>query len=436
MKLTDTRIRSLKPTPGKAEKHADGGGLFLFVTKAGAKSWRLAYRFHGKHKLLTIGPYPLIGLKDARERREAAKKLLLAGIDPAAEKQAAKAAARIEATGENPNSFETLAREWYETKTEHYTAKHRAKILYRLEKLLFPVFGKKTIREVEAQEILTAARAVEKRGHRETAHRLVQLAGQVFRYAIAIGKARYNVAGDLKDALKPVHAQHRATVIDARKIGALLRALDEYQGHYPVVCALRIMPYVFVRSGELRCATWDEFDFERSEWKIPAERMKMRSPHVVPLARQVVEILQELRLYSGNGRYLFPSAISATRPISDMAMLTAIRRMGYGKEELSIHGFRSMASTLLNEQGYNRDWIERQLAHSEKDGVRAAYNYAEYLTERRKMMQDWADYLTKLKKTAQKEAQKESAVPSIAPAAMPGAAGSVKGKALRAAPRP
>ena len=397
MKLNDTRIRTLKPTPGKEEKHADGGGLYLFVTKAGTKSWRFGYRFHGTHKVLTIGPYPMVGLKEARERRDAAKRLLFDGLDPAAEKQAAKAAARAEATGIHPNSFEALAREWYNTKTEHYTAKHRAKIMYRLEKLLFPIFGKKPIENVEAQEILIAARSAEKRGHRETAHRLVQLAGQVFRFAIASGKAKYNVAGDLKDALKPVNAQHRATIIDTKKIGVLLRAIDEYQGHYPIVCALRIMPYVFVRSGELRCAVWEEFDLNRKEWRIPAERMKMRSPHVVPLARQVVEILQDLKLFSGNGQYLFPSTSSRNRPISDMAMLTAIRRIGYGKEELSIHGFRSMASTLLNEQGYNRDWIERQLAHSERDGVRAAYNYAEYLTERRKMMQEFADYLDYLR---------------------------------------
>jgi integrase len=284
--------------------------------------------------------------------------------------------------------------------------------MYRLEKLLFPVFGRKPIGDVEAQEVLAVARAAEKRGHRETAHRLVQLTGQIFRFAIASGKARYNVAGDLKDALKPVNQRHRAAITDTRKIGILLLALDDYPGHYPVICALRIMPSVFVRSGELRCAVWDEFDLDHMEWRIPAERMKMRSPHVVPLARQVVEILQDLKLYTGSGRYLFPSTSSRGRPISDMAMLTAIRRLGYGKEELSMHGFRSMASTLLNEQGYNRDWIERQLAHSERDGVRAAYNYAEYLPQRRRMMQEYADYLTELKE----KARQEMSAPPVAPA--------------------
>jgi len=293
MKLTDTHIRNLKPIPGKDKKYTDGWGLFLFVTKAGTKIWRLAYRFHNKQKVLTIGPYPLIGLREARERRDAAKKLLLDGIDPNAEKRAAKLEALAEATGTHPHSFEALAREWYETRTVDYTAKHRAKILYRMEKQLFPIFGKKHIVNVDAQDVLAAARAAEKLGHRETAHRIIQITGQIFRFAIAAGRAKYNVAADLKDALKPINLKHRATIIDTKEIGDLLLAIDEYRGHYAIVCALRIMPYVFVRTRELRGAAWEEFDFARREWRIPAERMKMRTPHIVPLAYQVVGILQE-----------------------------------------------------------------------------------------------------------------------------------------------
>lgn len=393
MKLTDTQLRNLKPTPGQEQKLFDGGGLFLFVSKAGAKIWRLAYRYCGKAKTLSIGPYPTVTLREAREKREEAKKQLIAGIDPSAHRQATKIAREEAIT----NTFEAIAREWYLTHTANMTPKHRNKILYRLERLLFPSIGKKPIKDLDAPDILAAVKAVETRGHHETAHRLIQLTGQVFRFAIASGRARHNIAADLKDALRPVKVQHRASITDPKKIGVLLRTLDEYSGHFSVIYALRLIPHLFTRPGELRNGEWTEINLETAEWRIPAARMKMRQQHIVPLSIQAVSLLNELHKLSGSGKYLFPSANTITRPISDMAMLTALRRMGYEKDELCVHGFRSMASTLLNEQGYNRDWIERQLAHGERNGVRAAYNYAEYLPERRKMMQEWSDYLDGLR---------------------------------------
>lgn len=394
MKLTDSFLRNAKP--GAADqKHSDGGGLYiLIVAKTGAKLWRLAYRFNGKQKTLSIGSYPLVSLREARERREDAKKLLLDGIDPGAQKQAVKASRAAEAA----NSFEAIAREWHSTYTGGLTEKHQAKIMYRLEKLLFPCIGGKPIAQLEAQDILIPVREAERQGHNETAHRLVQLVGQVFRFAIATGRAKHNIAADLKDALRPVKVKHRSTIIDPKRIGALLRAIDGYEGHFSSHFALRLAPLVFLRPGELRQGEWAELNLDAKEWRIPAERMKMPEMHIVPLADQAVAILRDLRRYSGQSRFLFPSVRTDSRPISDVTLLAALRRLGYTKEEMCTHGFRGMASTLLNEQGYNRDWIERQLAHAERDGVRAAYNYAEYLPERRRMMQEWADHLDSLKK--------------------------------------
>ena len=238
------------------------------------------------------------------------------------------------------------------------------------------------------------------KGHHETASRVLQIIGQIFRYAVILGKVRQNPVTDLRGALKPHKVVHRASVTSPPKVGQLLRDIDRYEGYFPLVCALKLAPMVFTRPSELRAAEWKEFDLTKGEWRIPAERMKMRETHIVPLSRQALTVLEELRLYSGDGKYLFPSIRTSVRPISDATMLNALRRMGYEKHEMSVHGFRSLASTLLNESGYNADWIERQLAHSERNGVRAAYNYAEYLPERRRMMQEWADYLDELKNAA------------------------------------
>ena len=390
--LSDTTLRAIKPT-GKAQKLFDGGGLFLFVAPKGGKLWRLKYRFGGIERLLSLGAYPQIGLKDARKLRDEAKEKIAKGVDPGCSKKAAKETLYA---AQN-NTFEIIGREWWHLKKSGWVEAHAEKILARLENYVFPLVGKRVIDEIKAPELLQAIRNIEARGKGETARRALQNCSQIFRFAIATGRAERDAAADLRGALAPVQSKSFATIIDAKKVGALLRSISGYDGYFPVRCALRMAPYVFVRPGELRQAEWTEFDLDKAEWRIPAERMKMRELHIVPLSRQVVEILHELHPYTGQGRYLFPSVRTGQRPISDVTMLAGLRRLGYSKEEMCVHGFRAMASTLLNELGYNRDWIERQLAHGERNAVRAAYNYAEYLPERRKMMQEWSDYLDELK---------------------------------------
>ena len=393
MPLTDTYIRSLKAAD-KEQKHFDGGGLYLSIPKTGRKLWRMAYRFDQKTKLLSFGEYPTITLKDARQRRDEAKKLLANGIDPGAQKKAAKE----EQLSEVKDTFQNIALEWHDTRTSDFTEKHRGTVMYRLEKYIFPVIGNRHITGMEAPDILTVVKPIEQKGQNETARRLLQIIGQVYRYAVITGRAKRNPATDLHGALKPRKTVHRAAITEPSKVGRLLRDCDNYDGYFPIVCALRLAPLVFVRPTELRAAEWSEFNLEAQEWRIPAERMKMKQMHIVPLSKQAVKILEELRAFSGNGKYLFPSIRTNTRPLSDATVLNALRRMGYGKDEMCTHGFRSIASTLLNELGYNRDWIERQLAHGERNDVRAAYNYAEYLPERRRMMAEWAEYLDGLRR--------------------------------------
>ena len=392
MKLSDTLLRGLKATQ-KVQKHSDGGGLYLYVSLTGGKLWRMGYRFDGKQKTLSFGAYPAVSLKDARQKREEAKELLAKGIDPCTHKQAIKAAARAK----EGNSFEIVAREWFAKHSAGLADSHNKKVLSRLEKQLFPLLGAKPVDEVEAADLLKVARHAEGRGAIDTAHRLVQLCGQIFRYAIITGRAKHDVSADLRGALQKVTVTHMATLTDKNRIGQLLRAIDSYTGFLATKCALQLAPLVFVRPGELRKAEWVEFDLPNAEWRIPALKMKMKQVHIVPLSRQAVAILNSLQPYTGLGRFLFPSPRTDIKPISEESLLAALRSMGFMKEEMSIHGFRGMASTLLNEQGYNRDWIERQLAHGERNSVRAAYNYAEYLPERRRMMAEWADYLDGLK---------------------------------------
>ena len=386
MPLNDTYIKNLKPAE-KAQKHFDGGGLFLFVPTSGSKLWRMAYRFNGKSKLLSFGDYPTVSLKEARERRDDAKRLLAQGEDPAEHKRQIKMA-RLRAENE---SFRQIACEWHQTRLADFTDKHRGTVMYRLEKYIFPQIGRVHIAKLETPDILAVVKPIEQRGNFETSRRLLQIIGQVFRYAVATGRAKHDITADMKGALRPRKVTHRAAVLSPEGVGRLLQNIDEYQGYYPLVCALKLAPHVFTRPTELRCAQWSEVDFDKEEWRIPAERMKMRQPHIVPLSDQAIDILLNLKDATGDGKFLFPSTRTASRPISDVTMLNALRRMGYQKEEMSVHGFRSIASTLLNELGYNRDWIERQLAHGERNGVRAAYNHAEYLPERRKMMQEWSD---------------------------------------------
>lgn len=392
MKLTDTFLRGIKAT-GKAQKHPDGGGLYLYVSPTGGKLWRMDYRFEGKRKTLSIGAYDAVSLKDARTRRQEAKVQLAQGIDPCGHKQAVKQAARAD----NDSSYEIVAREWFGKYSSGWSESNGIKVLARQENYIFPFIGGKPIREVTAPELLEALRHIEKRGSLDTAHRALQDCSRVFRYAVATGRGERDTAADLRGALPPAKGSSFAAIVDPKEVGALLRAIDGYEGGIVVSSALRLAPLVFVRPGELRQAEWSEFDLDGEEWRIRADRMKMRQVHIVPLARQTLEVLRELHKFTGHGKYLFPSPRTDARPISDVALLAALRRMGYTKEEMTVHGFRSMASTLLNEQGYNRDWIERQLAHGERNSIRAAYNYAEYLPERHRMMTEWANYLDGLR---------------------------------------
>ena len=392
MPLTDTAIRAIKPT-SKTAKYFDGGGLYLEVAPSGGKWWRLKYRFQGKEKRISLGTYPTIGLKEARERREDTKKILANGIDPSAQRQAIKASI----TSIDQDSFEVVTREWFDKHVVNLAPSYSKKVRSLFERQIFPVLGAKPIAEVEPTDVLSAARHVEQTGAIETAHRLIQICGQVFRYAIATGRTKYDVSTGLHAALPKVNVKHMATLTDKKRIGQLLRAIDAYGGFFPVRCALKLAPLLFVRPGELQKAEWAEFDLPAAEWRLPASKMKMRQRHIVPLSCQALSILAELQSYTGNGQFLFPSIRTTTKPIALESMLVAIRSMGFTQDEMTMHGFRGMASTLLNELGYNRDWIERQLAHGERDHVRAAYNYAEHLPERRRMMQEWADYLEELK---------------------------------------
>ena len=392
MPLTDTAIRNTKPQD-KPVKLFDGGGLYLLVNPNGSRWWRLKFRIGGKEKLLSLGVYPEITLKAAREKRDQARALLTQGIDPSVKRKATKVA--------EAETFEAIAREWFASFAPTWVQSHSDKIIRRLERDIFPWIGSRPIREIGAPELLAVLRRIEGRGAVETAHRAMQNCGQIFRYAIATGRSERDISADLRGALPPVKQEHHASITDPKAIGALLRAIDGYNGTFSTQCALRLAPLVFVRPGELRGAEWSEFDLEVGEWRIPAERMKARAPHIVPLCRQAVAVLRELHPLTGSGRYVFPSERSTGKPMSNNTVLAALRRMGYTGDEMTGHGFRSMASTLLNEQSWHRDAIERQLAHQERNKVRAAYNYAEHLPERRRMMQAWADYLDSLKKGAE-----------------------------------
>lgn len=391
MALTDIKIKNAKPRE-KAFKLSDGEGLFLLVTSKGAKYWRLKYRFGGKEKLLALGVYDQIGLADARIKRNEARNLLSKDIDPGLVKQLKKRSQKLTTA----NSFETIAREWHAKFLPKWTEKHAERIIRNLEKDIFPWIGDRITSEITPPELLKVLHRIENRGAIETAHRAQQTCGQIFRYAVVTGRAERDPSADLRGALPPARGKHYASLTDASAVGELLRAINDYQGHFVTKCALRLAPLLFVRPGELRHAEWSEFNFETTEWRIPAGKMKMRVKHIVPLSSQAIAILRELEPLTSSGKYVFPCIRASKRPMSENTVNAGLRRLGYTKEEMTGHGFRSMASTLLNEQGWNRDAIERQLAHAERNNIRAAYNYAEYLPERRKMMQEWADYLEQL----------------------------------------
>ena len=392
MKLTDTKIKSAKPTE-RPYKLFDGGGLYLLIARqadgTASRWWRLKYRFRGREKVLALGVYPAIGLKAARAAANDARKALLCGVDPSVE----KAAARVVQS----DTFKAVAEEWLGLQSKKLADVTLGKARWMLETFIYPRLGDKLINEIKAPELLAALRKIESQGHHETASRTKQKVGQVMRYAIATGRAERDITADLRGALAPVPTKNRAALTDPARVGELLRAIDGYQGEPSTAAALKLAPLTFVRPGELRGAEWREFDLDAGEWRIPGERMKMGEAHIVPLSRQAIEILSGLRATSHNTKFLFPSLRSRERPMSENTLNAALRRLGYTSDEMTAHGFRALASTLLNEQGFPPDVIELQLAHAERNKVRAAYNRATRLPERRKMMQAWADYLDGLR---------------------------------------
>ncbi|MFT5700267.1 MAG: integrase [Desulforhopalus sp.] len=391
MPLSDTAIRNAKLSD-KQYKLTDGRGLYLLVNRSG-KYFRWDYRFEGKRKTMALGVYPDVRLKDAREKHEDMRRLLARGVDPLELKKQTQHKKKVKNTG----AFEYVAREWFEKNKSVWTEKHSRTILSRLENNIFPWHGSVAVSEISAPMLLESLRRIEDRGAIETAHRVKQICGQVFRYAIATGRAERDPSADLKGALSPTKSKNMATITDPRLVGELMRAIGSYQGSMITRCALQFAPLTFVRPGELRHAEWCELDLDSALWKIPAQKMKMRNPHVIPLAKQTIDILLEIRPLTGEGKYIFPSLRTGSRPMSENTVLAALRRLGYAKEEMCGHGFRGMASTLLHENGWATDLIERQLAHAESNSVKAAYNHAEHLPERKKMMQWWADYLVDLK---------------------------------------
>lgn len=391
MPLTDVGIRNAKPRD-RDYYLTDADGLRLCVTSAGRKIWRFRRLYNGRQVLRTLGRYPAISLAEARQLCEQMNISFDRGIDPhevARQQQEAR-----------DNTFEILAREWHTSRQNQWCEAHAHKILRRLEANIFPFFGQLPITEVAPPLILRALRTMEEKGHIDLAHRMHQIVSQIFRYAIATGRAERDNAADLRGALPPVRNTHHASITDPTQVGRLLLAIDGYVGTHVVKCALKLSPLLFVRPGELRKAEWTEINIEQREWRIPPQKTKMKVQHIVPLATQAVSIIESLRPETGTERYLFPGRTSS-RSMSENTIGAALRYLGYStQEDQSAHGFRSMASTLLNELGWNPDAIERQLGHAERNGVRAAYNFAEYLPERRRMMQAWADYLDQLKAEA------------------------------------
>ncbi|HNP52349.1 MAG TPA: integrase arm-type DNA-binding domain-containing protein [Nitrosomonas nitrosa] len=395
MPLSDVTIRNTKPAT-KPTKLYDGRGLYLIVTPTGSKWWRFRFKFDGKEKLLSLGIYPDISLKDARDRRDEARKLIANGVNPSENRKIQKLA-RADLVA---NSFEIVAREWFAKYSTSWAKNHSDRTIRRFERDIFPWIGGQPIAEINAPKLLEVVRRIENRGALETAHRALANCGQVFRYAAATGRAERDPSSDLRGALPPVKGTHFAATTEPRRVGEILRALDGYEGTLTVRCALRLAPLVFVRPGELRNAQWSDIDFDTAEWRYLVT--KTNTPHIVPLASQAIEILRELQPLTGNSRYIFPSARSYTRPMSDNAILAAMRRLGIEKDEMSGHGFRAVARTILDEVlGVRPDFIEHQLAHAVRDPNGRAYNRTAHLPERRKMMQQWADYLDKLKTGAE-----------------------------------
>jgi len=386
-KLIATAVKQAKPKP-KPYSLSDGGGMYLLVNST-AKYWRYDYRFAGKRKTLALGVYPEISLKQAREKHQAARENLASGIDPSSHKKATRAAAH----DSTANSFEIIALEWSKKRgKKSESTEKRQKAL--LENDLLPTLGSRPISEIKAPELLKALRKIESRGAIETAHRAKRLAGQIFRYAVATGRAERDPSVDLKDALAQPHKTHFKSITEPSGVGPLIAAISNYIATPVVMAALKLSPMLFCRPGELRRLEWSEVNFSEARIELPAAKMKIKEPHIIPLSTQAQNILQELYAITGRGKFVFPSARGASRPLSDNGVRTALRTLGYTNEQISPHGFRAMARTILDEiLNFPVDWIEHQLAHSVKDANGRAYNRTKHLPQRRKMMQAWADYL-------------------------------------------
>jgi integrase len=397
--LSDVQVRNAKPA-GTDTKLSDGGGLYLLVTTSGGKLWRLNYRFDGKQKTLALGSYPDVGLAEARTRRDQARQLLANGVDPGDMKKQLKQEKALAAA----NTFEKLAREWHQRQGGRLAVKTQDVILKRLERYVFTAIGGTPLASVTAKDILEKVlRPIEQRDAVELAHTIRGIISQVLRYGVAIGAVERDVTADLRGALKPVQRTHHAALetggtTDPLKVAAVLRAIDGFDGSFVVKCALRLHPYVATRPGELRHAEWQEIDFDSATWSIPAGKMKMKNPHIVPLSPPAVAILRELHQLTGSGRYLFPSVRSTAKPISDNTLNAGLRRMGFGSDEIVSHGWRAVFRTLADEKLQERiDIIEAQLAHQVADALGRAYNRTSFLKERRELMDRWGEYLDGLK---------------------------------------
>lgn len=389
MSLTDIIAKNAKSQKAQY-KLFDEKGLFLLVAPNGSKYWRMKYRFDGKEKLLSFGTYPETSLKEARNKRDVARKQIQESFDPSQEKKLAKLTRLVNAE----NSFENVAREWHEKQNQRYTPKHSKTVLKRLETDIFPLLGSRPINQITAAELLVTIQKIEKRGAVDLSHRILQSSGQIFRYAIATARADRDISADLRGALTVRKKVNHANLKED-ELPEFLQKLANYHGEPQTKLALQMLVLTFVRTAELRGAKWSEINFETSEWHIPAERMKMKEKHIVPLSKQVIELLKQIRRLHNNPDFVFPSRINPNKSTSENTLIYAIYRMGY-HSKATAHGFRATASTILNEKGFRYDVIEKQLAHGERNKVRASYNHAQYLPERKEMMQWWADNLEKL----------------------------------------
>ncbi len=402
---SNATIKAVKPGDARG-RLTDGAGLYLrLFVKGGSHGWRFDYSLNGRRNTLSLGTYPSTGLSLARKKADEARKLVSAGIDPSAARKEAhneavqqRATERRAAAGLPPaDSFEAVAREWHQKNVATWAPSHSTKIIRRLEQDVFPWIGSKPVASIRPMELLSLLKRVEHRGAIETTHRVQQNCGQVFRYAVATGRAESDPSRDLRGALTPWKPEHYPTLTDARDVSRLLRDIEGYEGGFITKCAMKLSPMLFVRPGELRRAEWSEINLDAGEWRIPAAKMKGRVLHIVPLPTQAVSILRELQALTGRGCWVFPGVRTNGEPMSENTVNAALRRLGYDRTMITAHGFRGMASTLLHELGWSSDVIERQLSHAERNAVKAAYNHAEHLPARRKMMQTWADHLDSLR---------------------------------------